>query len=125
MAEYTDAGLAEAVAASEKKIRVETTAAVAAAPAAAPAPAVDVVLLAAEIKAAVLADLEQSGKLSAGEVVALPANVLTYSYDGTEITIPFYEPSSDSSAPPVLVGHDVIVLNHGNKSFRRRFRKAD
>lgn len=125
MAEYTDAGLAEAVAASEKKIRVETAATAAATPAAMPAPAVDVEAIKADVTRAVLAELESSGKLSGGEAAALPKNVLTYSYDGTEIKIPFFEPNSDPNADPVLVGHDVIALNHGNKSFKRRFRKAD
>lgn len=125
MAEYTDAGLAEAVAASEKKIRVETTAAAAAAPAVAPAPEVDETAIAARAAEMVMRELEASGKLAGGEAAPLPKNVLTYSYDGTEIKIPFYEPSADPNAEPVLVGHDVIALNHGNQSFKRRFRKAD
>lgn len=125
MSEYTDAGLAEAIAASEKTLRSETNAAIAEAPSVAPAAAIDIEAIKADVTRAVLADLEASGKLSGGEAAPLPANILTYSYDGTEITIPFYERNSDPSAESVLIGHDVIVLNHGNKSFKRRFRKAD
>lgn len=125
MAEYTDAGIAEAIAASEKTLRSETNAAIKDAPLVTALDPVDEVALTARITAAVLIDLEASGKLSGGEAVALPANLLTYSYDGTEILIPFYERNSDPTAKPVLIGHDVIALNHGNKSFKRRFRKAD
>ncbi len=125
MAEYTDAGIAEAVAASEKKIRVETAAATAAASQAVPAAEVDETAIAARAAEMVMRELEASGKLAGGGAAPLPKNVLTYSYDGTEIKTAFYEPSSDPDAEPVLIGHDVIVLNHGNQSFKRKFRRAD